>query len=47
MEVAKAGGGGDLGFERTIKQEKNGPDNKSGLFDIAPRAFAKVNIFQN
>ena len=47
MEVATAGGGGDLGFERKIKQEMVGPDNKSGEFDIAPRAFAEVNIFQN
>ena len=45
MEVTTGGGGGDLGFERTIKQEKVGPENKSGEFDIAPRAFAKVNIF--
>ena len=47
MAVATAGGGGHLGIERTIIQEKNGPDNKSGEFDIAPRAFAEVNIFQN
>ena len=47
MEVATVGGGGNLGLERTIKQEKVGPDNKSGEFDIAPRAFAEVNILQN
>ena len=39
--------GGDLGYERTIIQEKNGPDNKLGEFDILPRAFAEVNVFQN
>jgi len=42
VAVAAVGGGGDLGIERTIIQEKNGPDNKSGEFDIAPRAFAEV-----
>ena len=44
---AEASGGLRLGFERDIIQEKNGPDNKSGEFDIAPRAFAEVSIFQN
>ena len=47
MAVATAGGGGDLGIERTIIQEKNGPDNKSGEFDITPRGFVEVDIFQN
>ena len=47
MEVATVGGGGNLGLERTIKQEKVGPDNKSGEFDITPRGFVEVDIFQN
>ena len=47
MEIATAGGGGKFGFEKDIKQEIVGPDNKSGEFDIAPRAFAEVNILQN